>query len=195
MGTKADVFEFKGAAVLSNTIIATAIAEVVTEGSDFDTVQLECTGHGYLAGSLVYLSGFIAPLEYLNGLKLINAVGTNTFDVRLKPGTYAAGTPEGTETIRCVATLDEPFEFIGFELHLSAASATAEYLKVQKDAAKGAAFDEVYYNRDLNGIDPPDAVYSFDTPIRCAADDLIVATYANSDARTFGLTIKLRRLA
>ena len=191
----ADVFEFKGAAVLSNTIIATEAAAVIETGSDFDTVQLECTDHGYLAGSLIYLSGFIAPLTYLNGLKVIYAVATNTFDVKVKPGKFVVGTPEGSEVARTVATLDEDFEFIGFNMHMDAVSTTSENLLIQKDAAKGEEFDVIYYDRDLDGIDPPDIVYAFDDPLQCKAGDLIVATYPNTDDATYGLTLKLRRLS
>jgi len=189
----ADVFEFKGAAVLSNTIIATAAAAVISTGNDFDTVQLECTGHGYLAGSLIYLSGFIAPLKYLNGLKMIYAVATNTFDVRVRPGQFVAGTPAGTEVARVAITMDERYLTESIEIHLNTACATVEDLEVNKDAASGSQFDYKPWDRAMNTEKDKDM--RWDPKLECNANDLMVVTWANANSRTWGIKLIARRLA
>jgi len=192
MGHKADVFEFKGAKALSQTISGTALSD---KSDDYESgaVRLTCTAHGYLAGSLIYLSGFVSPLGYLNGLKKILAVATNTFDVAVKQGKYAAGTPGGTETARVGITLDESFSLESFEIHLNAASATEEDIEIAKDGESGSQFDFKSWDRDMNGEQDKD--YRWDPPPHCNADDVIVATWANTNSKTWGIKWTARRHA
>ena len=189
MNTKSDVFEFKGAKALSQTIKATALSDQ-SDGT-IGKARLTCDGHGYLAGSLIYHTGFTGDLAYLNGLKKIIAVATNTYDVLIRQGEYAAGTPAGTETARVVITLDEFYWLEGFEVHLSAASATSENLVVTKDANAGSEFDSKLYDKDMNTVQ--DIVNIFDIPINCDPNDLIVMTWANSNSRIWGVKFMAKR--
>ncbi len=184
-----DVFEFKGSSAMSKTISNTAVSDQ-SDGT-VGKVRLTCSAHGFKAGSLVYLSGFTGDLAYLNGLKKIVAVATNTFDVLIRLGQYAAGTPAGTEKVRCAVSLNEKYHFIGFELHLSAAATTSEDFEISRDANAGAEFDSKIYDQDMSGLQ--DIVNIFTNPIPCEAGDLLVATYDNSDGRTWGFKLMLQR--
>lgn len=179
-----ETFEFTGAKAFSQTLGASAVTDL-TGNYEKPAVRLACSAHGYLAGGLVRID---STTNY-DGLRKIIAVATNTFDIYAK---YVAETPAGTETARVAVSLDEDYLFLGFELHLSAASATTENLVATVDAAKGSAFDTKLYSKDMNTIQ--DIVYYPECSIHQKANDLIVFTWSNSNSRTWGLSVKLQRM-
>ena len=181
-------YEFKGAAAFSQTIGATAVSDKSTAYNSI--TRLTCTAHGYLAGSLVYLTGFVTPLDYLNGLRKINAIAANTLDVVTKLGTYVAGTPAGSETARCAIKIDEAFIFKGFELHLDIVGGATEDLEVVKDADAGVQFDTKIFDDDTATMLDEISIYGF---LPCKKNDIIVATYANTNTRTWGLTFYIKK--
>jgi len=192
MGPKMDVFEFKGAKAMSQTISGTALSDQ-SDSYESGAVRITCTAHGYLAGSLIYLTGFVSPLTYLNGLKKILAVATNTFDVAVKQGKYAAGTPGGTETARVACSLDEDFLYEGFSFDLTVVAANTEDLEVVVDADKGAEFDSKIFDQDTNGTKNITNKEPAGEKIDLKANDLVVATWANAGSKTWGFRFLLRR--
>lgn len=186
-------FKFKGAGNFSNTLSSTTPYAGVTSYATYDQVQIPCTAHGYLAGSLIYLSGSTGTRAYLNGLWRIDTVASDSFTIRVPDGTYVSGTtPNGTETARVAFPFeDSDFVFLGFDIHLSAVGGAAESLIVQRDANAGAEFDVVYYTVSMLTLE--NIVSYYDPPIRCDEDDLIVATYTNTNSVTWGITFYVKK--
>lgn len=185
-----DVFQFSGDEEMNNTIGATKITD--QSRSPWQNIaRLTCSDHGLKAGSLIYLQGF-ATTSY-NTLYLIDAVDTNTFDIFMGKRTVTTDTPAGTETAKPIITYDEPWELVGFELHLDTAGGTAENFTVDIDANKGAAWDTNLYTKDMNGV--KDIVQNYTQPRQLEANDLVIFGYANTDDRLWGLKVFARRRA
>ncbi len=72
------------------------------------------------------------------------------------------------------------------ELHLSSASATAEDLTVTRDDAGSSVYNTVLYSEDVNGLAD---IKQTNLGWIVKAGDSLVFTYANTDTRTFGLTV------
>ena len=88
-----------------------------------------------------------------------------------------------------------PFQLLGFELALNTAPTTSENFTVIKNAGVGAAYDTVLYSNDLSDGSVTDIIYYFDVPIKCHnKDDVIDFALANTDDRTYGLTVYWRLL-
>ncbi len=189
-----DIFEFSGEDEMDFVVGATVTTQPNT-GWELRTARITSTGHGYQAGSLIYLAGFVTTLTYLNGLHKINAVAANTMDIVLgKFEAYAAATPAGTETGDPVVTYDVDWELMGFEFNLAADGGTSESFSVDIDAAKGAAWDTNLYTKNMNGIG--DVVVNFSKPRPLKANDLVKFSYENTDAdNLWGLKVIARRTA
>jgi len=73
-------------------------------------------------------------------------------------------------------------------LHLSAAAATSENFTVYIDSATGSAYDTVLFSHDMDGVQ--DVVYIPTMLSRLtASNEVLMFTYTNSDARTWGLEV------
>lgn len=91
-------------------------------------------------------------------------------------------------------SLDVPWYFAGFKLHLSAAPAASENFVITQDAARGSAYDVVLYKEDLSSHSisltaVADLVVMFEDPISMSAKDTIVVTWTNTNTRTYGLEL------
>lgn len=183
-----DEYFFSGDEETYTTLDNTAASDQSVPGGTDPTgiTRLTSTDHGFKAGSCVYIQG---TTNY-DGLRYIEAVAANTFDIRAN---YVAETPAGTETVKTMHSSPHPFEFLGFEVHLDAASATAENLVVSIDATKGAAWDVKVYSLDMNTIQ--DIVKLFDTPMKCSPDDKINVAWNNTNDKLWGVKLYVRRLA
>lgn len=188
-----DIWEFSGDEVMANNITTTALNGDNTRSPVQNIVSIGCTGHGYKAGSLIYLRGFANSIY--NGIKLIDAVATNEIDIFQGNVAFAALTPAGSgaETAAPVVTYDEPWELVGFELSLDTAGATAENFTATIDAAKGAAWDTNLYTKDMNGV--ADIVQNYAQPRPMRANDLLVFGYGNTNDRLWGLKVITRRVS
>jgi len=184
-----DIWLFSGDGAMENTISATITTDQ-SRGS-VHIARITCSGHGYEAGSLIYLQGFSNSIY--NGIHKIDAVATNTFDILLGRIPFAAITPGGSETAKPIVTCDECWELLGFELHLSAAASTSEDFTALVDADYGAALDSNLYTRDMSGMQ--DIVQNYAQPRPLAANDLLEFAYTNTDGRTWGLKVITRRIA
>ena len=169
---------FSGTSPFSTTLAATPASK---QGA---FVRFTSTGHGFALGSYIYLDG---PTAYI-GMHEIKARAANTFDVHQ---TYSGVTPAGTENVYSMFESDKEYQFLGFELHFSAAPTTSENLVVTKDAEQGSAFDVITFNVDMSGVS--DYVKMFSKPIRCESGDKIKFTYDNTDLRTYGIKMIVRR--
>ncbi len=161
------------------------------------TTDLTDTGHGLLADSLLYIEGSV---NY-DGRRLIQSIpDANSMIIFAK---YVAEELAGSETWKTMISYDQwiqgeliagpPWEFLGLEVTLNAAAATAsENLTVTIDAARGSAWDNLIYSKDMNGH--KDINYMFDEPRLCASGDKIDVAWANANANTWGIKLFTRAL-
>lgn len=88
-----------------------------------------------------------------------------------------------------------PFKLLGFELKINIAPTTSEDFTVTKNAGLGAVYDVELYSNNLSDGSVTDLVYYFDIPVKCHnKDDAIDFAFANTDDRTYGLTVYWRAL-
>ena len=169
-----------------NDVIEAVAASNRSSGTDLQSTRFTLTAHGFAAGSELLIKG---TTNY-NGMAYLNAIDTNTIDIRRK---YVAETPDGTnDKIAAGITYPGRFEFLGFALHLNAACATTEDLEIAVDADKGSAWDFKIYDEDMNGTQ--DIIWQPSEPVILAAKDLVEFSWANAGAKTWGLTIFSRAL-
>ena len=196
----ADKWHFSGDEEMNTTIHATAVSDKSTDqgelisGSFEGVTRLTSTDHGFKATSDLWRADkdlliLVTGTDEYDGMRKIVAVATNTIDI---VAAFVAETPGGTETLRAGFKFADPVEFLGFKLHLNAASATAENLVCQADAAMGAAWDTKFYSKDMNGVQ--DIVNIFSEPIPIAANDEVYFTWANTNDTLWGLEISTRRI-
>lgn len=89
----------------------------------------------------------------------------------------------------------EAFVLDAVTVHFNAAPAAAGSLTVTLDSADGAAYDTVLATVDPSVVGATDIVVGFDGgPFQCKAGDAIKVAYANPSARTYGATIRTRRV-
>ena len=98
---------------------------------------------------------------------------------------YATGSAALSETITLGnGILDK----LVVKMHLSAASATSENFTVTLDSTTGAAYDAVLYTKDMDTV--ADVLVQI-TDVFAATGDKLVFAWANTDTRTFGMTVEL----
>lgn len=195
MKAKHDEWFFTGAKAMSGTFNDAATVDGDSVNKPY-TTTLPDTGHGLLAPSLLYIGN---STNY-NGLRKIKSLAdANSMLIYAK---FVAETLSSA-TWKTMFTYDEfiqdelrpgpPFEFLGFYLTLDAEAATAsEEFTITIDAAKGSAWDNKVYTKDMNGQQHIN--YIFNTPKPCAAGDKINCEFANADTNTWGLTLFTRPL-
>jgi len=195
MRQKHDEWFFTGAKAMSGTFDGADAADGDSVNPPF-TADLTDTGHGLLANSLLYVQG---STNY-NGLRKIKSLpDANSMLIYAK---FVAETLAGTETWKTMFSYNEiiqgearpgcPFEFLGFEVTLSAASATSENLTITIDADKGSAYDNRIYSRDMDGVTYLNNM--FDAPRKCSPGDKIDVAWANTNSKTWGIKLFTRRL-
>ena len=91
----------------------------------------------------------------------------------------------GSGAISTTITITRPSKILSIMLHLSSASATAENFQVAINSDTGSAYDAVLIKQDMNTL----ADFFTNTAIYLSPGDDLVFTYANTDARTFGLEV------
>lgn len=199
-----DKWDFSGDEEFNTTIGAVAAANqtssypgVYREG----VVRLTSVDHGFKVSpglydtkrpNLIYVQG---TTNY-DGLRKIVAVATDTLDIVAK---YVAETPGGSETLRPGFKFDHDVEFLGFDLHLAAAAATAENLVVAIDSDRGAAWDTTLYTLAMNTVQnaTPRFIDSdvVGERVIVPARDIVYLTFANTNDNLWGLTLYTRRMS
>lgn len=83
-----------------------------------------------------------------------------------------------------------PFQIEDVRIHLGAASATSENIVVSLDAVDGAEYDVVFNAQDMNAL--TDYIWQPTRPYPCDKDDKINIAWLNTNAETYGLTVRWR---
>jgi hypothetical protein len=159
-------------------------AAVTADGGTQTTIAI--TTHGYLAGSYIYITGSVA----YDGLHKITAVATSTITIQAP---FVAETFAGTETTRFAYKCPVACEMSEFRIHWNAAPTTAENIVITIDDARGSAYDTVICTQPV--VPLTDFLWIPDYQLKLNIDDIIVATFANTDLRTLGAEMKIRRIA
>lgn len=85
----------------------------------------------------------------------------------------------------------KPFELIDIRLHVNTAPTTAENFTINLDAEAGSAFDVNILTVPMAGV-KDEALLEIN--MKFETGDKIVFAWANTDARTWGLTYRYRRI-
>ena len=193
---KRDEWFFTGAKAMNGTFDAAAAADGDSINPPY-TTDLTAATHGLIAGSLTY----IEATDSYNGLRLIKSLpDANSMVIYAK---FVAETLANTDSWKTMFTYDTwmqgelragpPYEFLGFYLTLDAAAATvSEEFTITIDAAKGSAWDNRVYTKDMNGQRWIN--YIFDDPKPMASGDKLDCRFANANTNTWGLTLFTRAL-
>ena len=201
--TNTDIFEFEGAKAMNGTIKNTALSSAVgKEGGPAALITSDAHGLTvtYSKQPLIYIQS-MADVAYderhkpdlYNGLRRLWAVTTNNFTILLN-NAFVAQTPAGTETWFVGVSYDEPWEFLGYELHMSDTGTTTENLTITKDAKAGAIFDTLIATQAMAAVTNLEDIH-LDDPRPMKAGDVIKFAYANTSVRVWGLKIYARRVA
>lgn len=181
-----------GTAAMSGTINNTALSQVTSYPGDKAVARITDSSHGIAAGSSLFFADIKTSGSYdSNAMRYIMGVATNTMDV-LVPEGYTAATPNGE--VWCAGwTSKNPFLFVGFRLHLSAAEASGETLTLTRDAYKGSAWDDLILSQAMIGL--TDINYMPDNPMPMDANDILKFAWTNTGTKTWGLTLIVAPLA
>lgn len=192
---------FSGDEEMNTTTHATAVSD---QSSSYDTsalggryregvVRITATDHGFKASPNQKDQNciFVQGTTNYDGLRYIVAVATDTLDI-IAP--YVAETPDG-KILRPGLKFDERYLFVGFKLHLDAASATAENLVISVDADRGAAWDYNIFTEDMNGTQDRSENYSGDNEVTLEPNDILYCTWTNTNNTLWGLELVARRIA
>ena len=180
--------QITGTADLSATLVSgTAVVDAtVADGYAGEKLVTLTTSdaHGFAVGSQIYIEG---TTNY-NGTHDVTAVTTSGITIRVPK--YVAETPDGTETVAFVVDPECDFVLYQIDLHLSAAAATSENLVVTLDANAGSAYDLVVVTQDVNTL----ADYTWTGERYFWNGDKLRFVMPNTDARTYGMEVKYRRV-
>jgi len=187
-----EVINFSGAKKTYEALDAEAAVDAGRGGiNEAQLTTLQGDAHGFLAGPSAQDFNCVYVLGTTNydGLRRIHAVATNYITI-FAP--FVAETTATGDTFRTAYKSKFPYEFLGFEAHFSAASATSESLIVARDSVKGSTFDTTIYSEDMNGLQ--DVVYRFNDneAIPCDANDVIDLTWSNSNSVTWTVRFYVR---
>lgn len=161
-------------------------AAAVDNGSG--TVRIPITGHGMDAGCYIQILGSV---NY-NGVFKVQSVAANYVVIQ---ATYVAEAFAGTETWKICFKPYQDFELLETRLKLSDVSA-AENLLHLLDANAGSAFDATLDTTAMNGLTEKIIVWRDATKRRFFDyGDIIAYNYANTNNRSWGITMIFRMRA
>jgi len=188
-----DTIRFSGAKKTYEALDASAVVDMGLIGPSGESiVDITAGAHGFLAGPTAQLFNCVYLLgpTYYAGLKRIFSVpDANSMYIF---SSYTAETMATGDTFRTAYTSKFPFEFLGFEIHLDAASATSENLVVARDSVLGSTFDTKIYSINMNAEQNVIYMIPKDEPVLCDANDVIDLTWDNSNSKTWTVKFFVR---
>jgi hypothetical protein len=110
------------------------------------------------------------------------------FETSAGSGLYCSSTGAAAVSVSCKANDNAVVERVGIKL--SAAATTSENVVVTLDSGLGAAYDTVLLIFDPSTLGGTSFVWVPDYPMSIGPSDAIVVTYANTDSRTYGVTVR-----
>ncbi len=195
---KRETYRFEGGENMDIVLAATAVSNQTSSYAQelrrLGVVRLTTSAsHAFILGdgpkypNHIYITG---TANY-NGLRKIVAVSAAQLDIE---AAFVAETTSGSDTARPGLSFDEPWNWIGFKLHLDAASSTAsENLIISIDAAAGSNFDINHVTLPMNGVQDYDKIWEEALPVN--ANDVLYVTWANASSANWGLELIAERLS
>ena len=173
-----------GSKKMNGTLDNTAVSD-----NGDGTVDIAITAHGQVVGNQVILAG---TTNY-DGVHAVKAISANAITIA---ATYVAETPAGTETyFTCFQTNPtwQDYQIMEIRLTLSAAGGAAEAYTIDLDHESGAAWDvELDTVADMTLISS--AIWAaWEERRYFNGGDILTFTYANTNGRTWGLEIIIRK--
>jgi len=194
---KLEFYYFEGDELMNTALAAVAVADKSSTYPEWEpgVVEIHSTDHGYKAGDREDIPNyiFVQGTDNYDGLRRIIADAPVDADSLYLVAKYVAEETATGDTFFPGLRFSDPWEFVGFTLHQSADGTTSENFVIQLDSVRGTSFDTVLYTRDMNGV--TDIVYMFDVPVPINANDIVKCTYANTNDKTWGLTLIAQRLS
>ena len=178
-----DTINFSGAKKTYEAMDAEAVVDAGNIGPSNDSiVTMQGDAHGFLAGPSVqdFNCVYILSTDNYDGLRRIHSVATNTINIFAK---FVAETTATGDTFRTMYKSPYPYEFLGFEIHLNAASATSENLTVNRDCVRGSTFDTNLFTKNMNGVEDIVERHNENESILCDANDTIDLKWDNSNSQ------------
>jgi len=186
-----DTIKFSGAKKTFEAMDASAVVDLGQQGGNEKyAVDITAGAHGFLAGPTAddFTCVYILGTANYDGLRRIHSVpDINSIYVYAD---YTAETLATGDTLRTAYVSSYPYEFLGFNLHLNTACATAENLIIALDSAKGSSFDVKLYTKAMNTVQ--DIHYMFPEPYPIDANDVIDLTWANANSRIWTIKFFVR---
>ena len=99
---------------------------------------------------------------------------------------------DGGGAINFTRTAESFEEVVSVELHLSAAPTTSENLTITRDNSQGPEYDTRLYTLDMSSASTTDLLWTPDQPMYLWPGDAVDVAYANTDGRTYGLTVTVK---
>ncbi len=193
-----EFYKFAGASALNGTLDNAA---AVDKTSTYDlnrfsarlgVVRIPIAAHGIIAGSKdkypthIYLDG---TTSYEGLRRIVNIPDAGNIDIVAK---YVIETFAGTETYKPAVGFNEPWEFVGWEIHADGTPSTSADLIVSKDGIEGTYWNTNYFTEDMQGV--TDWAQMWDVPILMSPGTVVYATWANAEGDDWGFEFKVRRL-
>lgn len=170
----------------TNTLSGTLHTDAVVDNGNGTVTLTTDAAHGYIADSWVVIDG---TTNYDGMHKIILVPTTSGITIT---STYTAETPAGTETVKIGIKPNCAFQLFEFNIHLDAASATSENLTLDADAEAGSAYDYEFESQDMNALQ--DHNYFPARPRHFMDGDAVIATWDNTNSKTWGVDWKYRRI-
>ena len=93
-----------------------------------------------------------------------------------------------------VVPVGSVYRFVSVSVHLNAAATTSESLTVTQDIVDSALCDAVLYSLDLSAGSTVDLLWQPDVDLYLMGGDGLDVAWANTDGRTWGMTITAEAL-
>ena len=91
-----------------------------------------------------------------------------------------------------VTPAGDTYQLVSVALNLSAAPTTSENLTITLDSRAGALYDTLLYSLNLSTASTTDVFWWPDQPTYLTGGDAVDVEFANTDKRTYGVTITVR---
>ena len=179
-----EIINVSGSGALNATLTAAAAVDL---GNGL--IRLPISADIFNAGSLVYIEN----TDAYDGIREVVSTATGYINIR---SNFTAETFSTADTVTVAISPGHSFELIEVEIHMSAVPTTSEDFSVTKDAGLGANYDTQVRKIDFSDelTDPSWIWVPSGRLIYPDPDDKLRVAWNNSDAKTYGLTLKYRRI-
>ncbi len=161
----------------------TDILDVLVQDAAFGTASKGLAVFGkYQATPTTYTDGDAVPIKMdAQGAVYVKDATLGTDVVTL--------TATGSAAINSTTAVAAEFKIIAVTCHFSAAPTTSENFVIKLDATAGAAYDTTLYSVNPSLSAATDIAYIPDGELKFKANDEVVVTFTNTNARTYGLSV------